>query len=135
MENLKYCKSCKEWKPRTTEFFHKKSDTKDGLNYRCMDCVSEYNRQYYLKKGAGLIEPVKVKSNHLRMSTVAKYPIESGATYQIDALVRRSLVKKDFIGVLYSMTDIHATFINKYGRRETFLKVDFLLGTYRLKKL
>lgn len=40
---MKKCTRCKEQKEYSQ--FHKSSDRKDGLSYRCKDCTREYNRE------------------------------------------------------------------------------------------
>ena len=39
----KQCFKCKKWKPATTEFFHKRSSTKDNLHPRCKECRTHNN--------------------------------------------------------------------------------------------
>jgi len=40
---MKKCTRCKQQKDCSE--FHKSSDRKDGLSYRCKDCTREYNRE------------------------------------------------------------------------------------------
>lgn len=48
LASLKYCPSCEQQKP--TSCFYPLAHTKDGLNWRCTLCQSEYNREYNHKK-------------------------------------------------------------------------------------
>lgn len=133
MEKEKYCSTCKTWKPRTVEFFHLKEDTKDGFNYKCKECISEYNKQYRKKEKAGLTKG-RVRKKHLHINFIKNFKYKKDTVYTIDALVRSNLVEDYFEGTLVQDTGLHVTFINKVGRRESFLKVDFLIGDYKIKE-
>jgi len=46
----KKCTKCGEEKPATLEYFHRKTKTKDGLQYSCKQCNKAYreaNKEYY----------------------------------------------------------------------------------------
>lgn len=52
---MKLCKACNETKP--PEQFHAHPKTKDGLNWRCIDCQHSYNREYSLKRTLAKCHP------------------------------------------------------------------------------
>lgn len=45
----KTCTKCGEEKPATTEYFHRDTDGKYGLNARCKPCILEPQKQYRQK--------------------------------------------------------------------------------------
>ena len=47
MEGYKFCSLCKIELPRTSYFFHRKTNEKDGFNCQCKKCVGQY---YVLNK-------------------------------------------------------------------------------------
>ena len=49
---MKQCSKCKKQKDESK--FGKNRYGKDGLRYRCKDCVREDNRERYKKEGKGL---------------------------------------------------------------------------------
>ena len=51
---MKRCNRCQTDKELSK--FHKNKNNKDGLNYRCIDCTLEYNRERYKNKAPGLIK-------------------------------------------------------------------------------
>lgn len=44
------CNKCKQYKPRTIEFYPKDRKRKDGLGYTCRECLKAYSKNYYQKK-------------------------------------------------------------------------------------
>ena len=50
-KGLKKCSgTCGEVLPNTLEFFHKNSQTKDGLHYNCKECRNDAKKIYYEQK-------------------------------------------------------------------------------------
>lgn len=50
-EGLRFCPICEEKKPRTLEFFSKKTQNKgDGLNTYCKECEARKHKERYAKK-------------------------------------------------------------------------------------
>ena len=45
---MKYCKYCKKYKPPSK--FRKRKSSPDGLQYKCKECQSKYDKRNYLKK-------------------------------------------------------------------------------------
>ena len=56
LTTTKRCTKCGELKPR--EAFSKSASAKDGLSFRCKECVSEYHRRYYETNGVRVREHV-----------------------------------------------------------------------------
>jgi hypothetical protein len=66
----KKCTKCGEEKPATLEYFHRKTKTKDGLQYSCKQCnkayneankehIKEYYKEYYKEYGKAYYEANK----------------------------------------------------------------------------
>lgn len=51
---------CKEAKPRTSEYFPKRKDSKDGLRGECRECRSKYQKQYYEENKEELLKKDKL---------------------------------------------------------------------------
>jgi len=57
---MKTCRQCLESKP--LDDFYSVPHTKDGLNYRCIPCQNQYNRDYNRRKALEKIEPVLIST-------------------------------------------------------------------------
>lgn len=57
----KICKKCN--KNLSTDFFHKKSSSKDGLDSRCKNCKKEISKNYYKKNKNRILEKNKEWAN------------------------------------------------------------------------
>ena len=50
-KGLKTCAGkCGKTLPNTLQYFHKNSQAKDGLHYRCKECRNNAKKEYYQKK-------------------------------------------------------------------------------------
>ena len=58
----KRCAKCKKWKDEIQ--FGKEIKNKDGLRYRCKDCVRAYTRERYKKEGKGLKTYYRYEERH-----------------------------------------------------------------------
>ena len=47
MNKTKACTKCKVEYPATSEYWHRKKDSKDGFNTQCKVCRNEQNKQWY----------------------------------------------------------------------------------------
>jgi len=70
---MKLCKKCNILKE--TEFFSKVSNSKDGLNSSCKECVNEKNRLYYSKNSKKIISKKKEYTMD-NLDKVKEYQIE-----------------------------------------------------------
>lgn len=43
---MKICNSCKEWKPKTIDYFYKSKTGSSGLTSFCKDCINTRNKKY-----------------------------------------------------------------------------------------
>ncbi len=48
MASMKICTSCTQSKPATRQYFHYNNATRDGYQYRCIDCVAYYMKHDYI---------------------------------------------------------------------------------------
>jgi hypothetical protein len=78
MTNMKRCSKCGNEYPATTEYFHKRAISKDGLNARCKSCRNEHirldrkenpehYREYQLKWNANNPDRVKYSRRQYRI--------------------------------------------------------------------
>lgn len=54
-KGLKRCGGCGKMLPNSLKYFHKNSQTKDGLHYNCKGCRNKAKRIYYEQKLKKLI--------------------------------------------------------------------------------
>ena len=50
LKGKKRCTMCGKLKPNNLKYFHKNSQTKDGLHYNCKKCRNNAKRDYYAEK-------------------------------------------------------------------------------------
>lgn len=146
---MKTCTKCKKEKPATTEYYHKHTTCKGGLNTVCKECFNQrYREQYergeYAKKykkrnpKQTKLKPMEKALPYTQKPKMAldKAEIENlnfkeGKTY----LVKYKPGGKGngnietFKGELIQQTKEFIILKNKSGIRESFLKVDFMIDT------
>jgi len=74
----KTCNSCKEYKPKTA--FNRRVSSKDGLNYKCRDCVRRYKKEYRDKN----IEKVRNTERAIRSRNKLKINAKQREAYYSD---------------------------------------------------
>lgn len=57
---MKLCTACNETKDRA--LFYSLKHTSDGLNWRCIPCQNEYNREYNRKRSIAKCDPIVLKA-------------------------------------------------------------------------
>lgn len=154
---MKICVVCKKEFPNTREFFHVHNFYSDGLTMTCKVCKRKKDRERYrekqIRKHAGRDEGINKdlkRSDRMPKKMQGKRPVQAldlrkiqakkykeGKTYEVSWKKDNRIDKPGsnvFKGKLLQETKDHITLINKRGLRESFLKVDFYLGT-KIKEL
>ena len=141
----KFCPLCETTKPLTAEYWHKKSNTKDGYLEQCKVCRNERQalfrqKRKEAKKRKEHIAAMKEKEEMDKMyakvmareqeaagldiSTLKLYP---GQTYKVKIPVREGLKQEEFKGILIQECDNHIVLKGSKGYCECFMKADLLI--------
>lgn len=147
---MKTCTKCKKELPATTEYFHRHSTCKGGLNSICKKCFNSYYRKSY--KEGRFKSKCKEKKSNLNIELTPMVKTTPYSESPKNALSKDEIQKKKyknnaiylviykpdgrgghkpiaFKGKLIHQTKDFITLQNKNGIRESFLKVDFMIGT------
>ena len=139
----KLCPLCETEKPLTAEYWHKKSNTKDGYLEQCKVCRNERQAMFRQKRKdekakakyeLAMKEHDILKKKYLKLLKeeseedrkqglkFKKLDISKGKKYKIGT----------FKGECIQITDNHCVFKRNDGRCESFLKVDLLMKEYEV---
>lgn len=145
---MKICNKCNKEYPPIEKYFYKHRNYKDGLSATCKKCHNQYCMEY--RKGQRGNKRVKRNPNNIKIKPMArgipygKKPIEALDKAEIENLSFKEgktyLVKykpggkgngstETFKGDLIQQTKDFIILKNKLGIRESFLKVDFMIGS------
>lgn len=72
MEILRHCIKCDNHKPQTSEFWHKRSSSKDGWEFYCKECVKKTTLENYNKNKKKWNETTR-KNKQLQRDRINKF--------------------------------------------------------------
>ena len=73
METIKICSKCGKELPATSEYFHNRKDSKDGLRTECKTCKANRAKQHYTQDKVSILSKNKeYRDNHKEQSLAAQ---------------------------------------------------------------
>lgn len=94
--NVKICTKCGKEYPKTSEYFHNRKDTKDGLSFWCKNCASISAAKYRNNEYENLVKRIKEQNEKRKLdSEYSKQRAEYDRQYYLMNKEKKSQYNKE----------------------------------------